>query len=135
MILSKPNSLLRLAKRCKVDYPIPIKQAPKEQWEFASRFNFDPPGGLHPANPYRHIHRPSPHWIKVLWFAVPLTFLVGVRALYNEWEEDQHIEQHRPEFVPVEYLRIRRNPYPWGDGQRTLFHNPKRNPLPTGYEE
>lgn len=68
-----------------------------------------------------------------------LTFFVGFPAIglcmlnaYLGHQEDHH--KPRPPFVKYEYLRIRNKRLPWGDGNHTLFHNPRVNALPDGYE-
>lgn len=111
-----------------------FKAPPKEIVEYAKKYNFTAPGWNHSRNPYRHVHQVSGNWKYVWYAAIPITILASIRAFYNEWEEEKHVMEHRPEFVPLEYMRIRRTPFPWGDGNHTLFHNPKRNALPDGYE-
>ncbi|XP_012235929.1 cytochrome c oxidase subunit 6A1, mitochondrial [Linepithema humile] len=69
-----------------------------------------------------------------------LSFFVGLPAIglamvncYLNHQAHEHDE--RPEFVKYDHLRLRTKPFPWGDGNHSLFHNPHANPLPDGYED
>uniref|UniRef100_A0A0K8TP64 Cytochrome c oxidase subunit n=1 Tax=Tabanus bromius TaxID=304241 RepID=A0A0K8TP64_TABBR len=69
-----------------------------------------------------------------------LSFLVAMPAvglcMLNAYLKHQEEHGHpRPEFVKYEYLRIRTKRFPWGDGTKSLFHNPHVNALPDGYED
>ncbi|XP_064425671.1 cytochrome c oxidase subunit 6A, mitochondrial isoform X1 [Latimeria chalumnae] len=70
---------------------------------------------------------------KILSFVVALPG-VGV-CMLNAWLRMQQHSHDSPEFVAYSHLRIRTKPFPWSDGNHTLFHNPQTNPLPTGYED
>ncbi|XP_012176274.2 uncharacterized protein LOC100644753 isoform X2 [Bombus terrestris] len=66
--------------------------------------------------------------------AIGAIVLIGISCyVYTKVEESD--KQPRPVFIDVPYMRRITKPFPWGDGEHTLFHNPGRNPIsPHGYE-
>ncbi|XP_058835099.1 cytochrome c oxidase subunit 6A, mitochondrial-like [Topomyia yanbarensis] len=72
-------------------------------------------------------------WKKLsLFVALPAVGLCMVNTYLSHRKAHKH---ERPEFVPYEYLHIRHKRFPWGDGTKSFFHNPRINPLPDGYEK
>ncbi|KYN45142.1 Cytochrome c oxidase subunit 6A1, mitochondrial [Trachymyrmex septentrionalis] len=72
-------------------------------------------------------------WKRLSYF---VGFPVILLAMVNSYLNHQaHHNDERPEFVAYPHLRIRTKKFPWGDGNHSLFHNPKMNALPDGYEE
>lgn len=55
-----------------------------------------------------------------------LSFFVAMPAvglcMLNTYLEHQKMTVHRPEFVKYEYLRVRNKRFPWGEGNKSLFH-------------
>ncbi|XP_037634963.1 cytochrome c oxidase subunit 6A, mitochondrial [Sebastes umbrosus] len=78
-----------------------------------------------------HSEQAARTW-KILSFVVALPG-VAVCMLNMYLKEQQHTHE-QPEFVPYSHLRIRSKRFPWGDGTKSLFHNPHANALPDGYE-
>uniref|UniRef100_A0A0N4ZKQ5 GINS complex subunit 2 n=1 Tax=Parastrongyloides trichosuri TaxID=131310 RepID=A0A0N4ZKQ5_PARTI len=58
-------------------------------------------------------------------------------TMYVAWRDHQkHHAQERKEYVPYEYLNVRKKAFPFRDGNHTLFHNPSEQYVPgVGYEK
>ncbi|XP_060523370.1 cytochrome c oxidase subunit 6A, mitochondrial [Cylas formicarius] len=71
-------------------------------------------------------------WKNLAFFvAFPSIILCAVNCYIQETSHPHE----RPPFVKYEYMRVRTKRFPWGDGNKSLFHNPKVNALPDGYED
>ncbi|CAH1638308.1 unnamed protein product [Spodoptera littoralis] len=71
-------------------------------------------------------------WKKMTFFVAFPAVGLGMLNAYLAHQEHAHAEH--PEFKPYDFMRIRSKRFPWGDGQKSLFHNPHVNALPSGYE-
>lgn len=61
-------------------------------------------------------------WKRLSFFvAIPA---VGVCMLntYLEHQKEHADGHHRPPFVAYDYLRVRNKRFPWGEGNKSLFH-------------
>lgn len=71
-----------------------------------------------------------------LFVAIPACLFAAYNGFKKEAEHHHHVEEHgRAPFLAYSHLRIRTKPFPWGDGNHSLIHNPATNPLPEGYED
>uniref|UniRef100_A0AC35TZF3 Cytochrome c oxidase polypeptide VIa n=1 Tax=Rhabditophanes sp. KR3021 TaxID=114890 RepID=A0AC35TZF3_9BILA len=73
-------------------------------------------------------------WKKMfLAAAVPCMILTAWVA----WNDHaKHHAKPRRDFVEYSYLNTRNKPFPWGDGNKSLFHNPEEQWVPgVGFEK
>jgi cytochrome c oxidase subunit 6a len=84
-----------------------------------------------------HARKTMVTWRRISMFvALPGMCLTAYNSITKELSHLKHIEEHgRPEFIAYSHLRQRTKPFPWGDGNHTLIHNPHANALPEGYED
>ncbi|GJQ86912.1 hypothetical protein Trydic_g11783 [Trypoxylus dichotomus] len=66
---------------------------------------------------------------------IALVNLIVIAALTYKNLVEKVERRERPPFVRYEYMRIRSKRFPWGEGDKSLFHNPHTNAISSGYEE
>ncbi|XP_012539569.3 uncharacterized protein LOC105838504 isoform X2 [Monomorium pharaonis] len=90
-----------------------------------------------PPPPTYHVPHSNPRklafWRMLsLCVAAPLIVIMSVVTYVRQREK---MKEPREPYMDYPYMYRRTKPFPWGDGNHSLFHNPVKNPIrPFGYE-
>ncbi|KAJ1965410.1 hypothetical protein IWQ62_002671 [Dispira parvispora] len=78
-----------------------------------------------------HADKTAELWRRItLYFFAPLLGVTGYVVYGMAQDHLHHLQEHPPQFKAYDYLHIRNRPFPWGNGEHSLFHNPLVNPEP-----
>ncbi|KAJ3178092.1 Cytochrome c oxidase subunit 6A1, mitochondrial [Irineochytrium annulatum] len=82
-----------------------------------------------------HAKKSTTFWSRFNMFvAIPALIAIMAICVPREIEHMHHLEEHPNEYTGLPHLRKRKNPFPWGNGDLSLFHNPICNPVPPAEE-
>ncbi|KAL3274288.1 hypothetical protein HHI36_015693 [Cryptolaemus montrouzieri] len=88
-------------------------------------------GQTYPPQPSSGHYKPY----KYTFLGVAIPAIIALSLFnYREYEHQKKCYR-RPPFVKYPYLYRRTKRFPWGDGNKSFFHNKEKNALPDGYED
>ncbi|KAE9549349.1 hypothetical protein FO519_007444 [Halicephalobus sp. NKZ332] len=124
-------SLPRLALRFPARYAVQSQR--NSSGGFYGSNNFDDfRKGLHEG--VKSAEGTKETWKKIFFIASIPCLAMTIWAAFKDHEH--HHAHDRPEYVEYPYLTVRTKPFPWGDGNHSLFHNQREQWVPgVGYEK
>ncbi|KAI3641724.1 hypothetical protein MIR68_000214 [Amoeboaphelidium protococcarum] len=82
-----------------------------------------------------HAAKTAKLWKNIFFVSgIPLLSIVAINAFMIEKAHMEHMAHHPPHFKDLPHLHIRTKPFPWKDGYKSLFYNPKVQPMPPAEE-